>query len=249
MKWKELCAALMLFTRLPLWRFVQPNKEHYTRALKYWALTGYLTAAVTAGTLWLASELMPIFPACILAIAARLLFTGALHEDGLADFFDGFGGGNNREKILSIMKDSHIGCYGTIGLISYFLLYVSLLQSFDIYIAVSIIFMADCFSKLFTAIMINSLPYARKEEESKTGVLYNRIGIPGFIITLVLMAPTVRYVEPLFLLSLLPSMLCVFLLRRFLLKKIDGYTGDCCGATALITEQCIYLGAVIIYCL
>ena len=50
---------------------------------------------------------------------SRILLTGALHEDGLADFCDGFGGGTTRERILSIMKDSHIGTYGVIGLICY----------------------------------------------------------------------------------------------------------------------------------
>ena len=40
-----------------------------------------------------------------------MLITGCLHEDGLADFFDGFGGGTSREGILVIMKDSHIGSY------------------------------------------------------------------------------------------------------------------------------------------
>src|SRR5574344_2931621 len=51
-----------------------------------------------------------------------LLLTGALHEDGFADFCDGFGGGTDRGKILVIMKDSHIGTYGVIGLVLYFLL-------------------------------------------------------------------------------------------------------------------------------
>ena len=46
---------------------------------------------------------------------ARLLITGCLHEDGLADFFDGFGGGTSRERILVIMKDSHIGSYGAVS--------------------------------------------------------------------------------------------------------------------------------------
>ena len=58
------------------------------------------------GVLWLASQVLPLLPSCILAVAARLLLTGALHEDGLADFFDGFGGGHDQESRLRIMKDS-----------------------------------------------------------------------------------------------------------------------------------------------
>ena len=67
--------------------------------------------------IWFGSKVLP-FPIVLLtAIAARLLITGALHEDGLADFFDGFGGGGkDRSRILAIMKDSHIGTFGVLSL-------------------------------------------------------------------------------------------------------------------------------------
>ena len=73
-----------------------------------------------AGTLWITAEFLPVQIAVLMALAARLLATGALHEDGLADFCDGFGGGTSRDKILSIMKDSHIGTYGVLGLLFYY---------------------------------------------------------------------------------------------------------------------------------
>jgi adenosylcobinamide-GDP ribazoletransferase len=63
-----------------------------------------------AATLYVGSMYLPYIIAVLLAIVVRLLVTGALHEDGLADFLDGFGGGgHDRERILAIMKDSHIG--------------------------------------------------------------------------------------------------------------------------------------------
>ena len=127
---KSLFAAIILFTRLPLWRIVRVDKKQYAEILLYWPIVGFLTGATTWGTLYLASWIMPLLPACVIAVIARLLLTGALHEDGLADFFDGFGGGHDKAGILRIMKDSHIGSYGTIGLILYFILYVSLLSSF-----------------------------------------------------------------------------------------------------------------------
>ena len=66
---------------------------------------------------WVFSTWFPLPVAVLLALCTRLFLTGALHEDGLADFFDGFGGGRDREGILRIMKDSHIGSYGVLGLI------------------------------------------------------------------------------------------------------------------------------------
>jgi len=60
---------------------------------------------------------LPPVIAAILAVATQILMTGALHEDGLADVCDGFGGGRTREQKLEIMRDSRLGTYGAIGLI------------------------------------------------------------------------------------------------------------------------------------
>ena len=56
-------------------------------------------------------------PAALLAVAATILMTGAIHEDGLADTADGFGGGRTPDRKLDIMRDSRIGTYGACALI------------------------------------------------------------------------------------------------------------------------------------
>ena len=58
----------------------------------------------------------PPWVAAALAVAATLAVTGCLHEDGLADTADGFGGGDTRERKLEIMRDSRIGTYGVCAL-------------------------------------------------------------------------------------------------------------------------------------
>jgi adenosylcobinamide-GDP ribazoletransferase len=55
-------------------------------------------------------------PAALIAVAAGLALTGALHEDGLADTADGFGGGSTREEKLAVMRDSRHGSFGVIAL-------------------------------------------------------------------------------------------------------------------------------------
>ena len=126
----KVLAAFIFFTRLPFWRIKEVPAKYFKRIVPYWPLAGWLTGGITVGVLWIAAQILPISIAWVLAILSRLLITGCLHEDGLADFFDGFGGGHDKAGILRIMKDSHIGSYGTIGLILYFILYVSLLSSF-----------------------------------------------------------------------------------------------------------------------
>lgn len=243
---KSLLAAIMMFTRLPLWRIVQVDKKYYSNLLLYWPLVGFITGAVTWGILSVASLMLPLLPSCILAVSSRLILTGALHEDGLADFFDGFGGGADKESILRIMKDSHIGSYGTIGLIIYFILYISLLFSFGTQMPAGIIIGADVLSKLCMAIMINTLPYARRADESKNKVLYRKIRWFEFALVALICITILGFIGTPFP-ALLPALLIVFCLRLYFYRKIGGYTGDCCGAGVLLAEQVFYIGAIIVY--
>lgn len=252
---KSLFAAVMLFTRLPLWRLVRVEKRHYAAALLWWPVVGFLTGLTTWGVLRLAAPYVPALVTAVLAVIARLVLTGALHEDGLADFCDGFGGGRDKESILRIMKDSHIGGYGVMGLVLYFLLYTVLLYELRQphgclyvyeYAPLGVILGADVCAKLCTTAMINALPYARTEEESKVKVLYRRIrfheyllvGIPAVALLWYLKAP---------LPAVVPTLVAVFLTGGYLKRKIGGYTGDCCGATVLIAETVFYLSALILY--
>src|SRR5690606_6276515 len=59
---------------------------------------------------------LPPAAAAVIGLAAGILLTGALHEDGAADVADGFGGGKTRDDKLAIMRDSRIGSYGTLAL-------------------------------------------------------------------------------------------------------------------------------------
>ena len=93
--WQRIYASLIFFTRLPFWRIYQPPQQCYETVVEHWPFAGWLTGGVMAAVVYFGSMLFPFHIALLLAIAARVLLTGALHEDGLADFFDGFGGGGS----------------------------------------------------------------------------------------------------------------------------------------------------------
>ena len=173
-----------MLTRLPFWKIKEVPAECFKHVVPYWPLVGWLTGGVMAAVLWLAGQIMPMSLAWILALIARLLVTGCLHEDGLADFLDGFGGGTTRERTLAIMKDSHIGSYGVIGLTCYFLLLLQL-HHLPLELLCILVLCGDCWSKFCASQIVNYLPYARKEEESKNKAVYNRMNrhelLAGFI--------------------------------------------------------------------
>jgi adenosylcobinamide-GDP ribazoletransferase len=241
----NLLAAFIFFTRLPFWRLKEVPSECFKHVVPYWPWVGWLTGSAMAMVLALGSLVMPVSLAWIWAIVTRLLITGALHEDGLADFFDGFGGGTTRERTLAIMKDSHIGTYGVIGLIIYFLLMLEL-RHLPISMLCTLILCGDCWGKLCASQLINFLPYARKEEDSKAKVIYNRMSSKELFICI--MGGTL----PLWLLplSLWGALVAPCLILAFLIllmkRRLQGYTGDCCGATFLMCEMAFYLSALIL---
>ena len=241
-------AALIFFTRLPFWRLYQPPQASYKTVVEYWPLAGWLTGGAMAATLYFGSMVLPHAVAVIVAIAVRLLITGALHEDGLADFLDGFGGGGDRERILAIMKDSHIGTYGVLGLIIYMLLLGTALYSMPVAVAALMILAADPFSKMVTSQLVSMLPYARREEEAKNKTVYRKPTLAaGLLMSLQGLLPMVLMIWltgiSWYLVVCLPVVVMYFL-YLLILRKIRGYTGDCCGAVCLLVELTVYLVAV-----
>lgn len=243
----NILAAFIFFTRLPFWRIKEVPAECFKHVVPYWPIVGWLTGGCTALALWLCGQVLPISLAWIIALAVRLMITGCLHEDGFADFLDGFGGGTTRERILAIMKDSHIGTYGVIGLVVYFCI---MMQMSIIPLKALCIFVlcGDCWSKCVASQLPNLLPYARKEEESKAKTIYARMNIKELATGLVSgVLPCILLLPP----QYLPVMICpalVFPILYILMKRrIQGYTGDCCGAMFLICELSFYIGCLIVW--
>ena len=239
-------AALIFFTRLPFWRLHQPPKACYETVVEHWPLVGWLTGGVMAATLYGASMVLPYQVAVLVAIVMRLLLTGALHEDGLADFLDGFGGGgNNRQRILDIMKDSHIGTYGVIGLVLYLLLLFFCLSSMSPEMAALAILAADPYAKMLTAQLVSMMPYARREEEAKAKVIYRKItlvsGISLAVQGLLPIGLLVWYMGIAWEALIFIPALVMYFLYLLIWRRLHGYTGDCCGAVCLMVELSVYL--------
>ena len=239
-------ASFIFFTRLPFWRLHEPPKECYKTVVEHWPLTGWLTGGAMAATLYFGSMLMPYHIVVIAAIVVRLLITGALHEDGLADFFDGFGGGGkDRQRILDIMKDSHIGTYGVLGLIMYVLLLGAALLSMSPKMAALTILAADPYSKMVASQLIIMMPYARTEETAKNKTVYRRIDWKaGVSLALQGLLPMVAFLWYTGLswewIIFLPCLVMYFL-YLMIWHRLRGYTGDCCGAVCLLLELTVYL--------
>ncbi|MCH5302687.1 MAG: adenosylcobinamide-GDP ribazoletransferase [Prevotella sp.] len=242
-RWYDrLLASFIFYTRLPLRRWRQPPRTCYQAVVEHWPLTGWLTGGLMGATLYAGSLVLPAAVAVLLAMAVRLLVTGALHEVGLARFVDGLGGGGgDRQRTLDIMGDPRIGTYGTVGLVCYLALLFAALCSLPPQTAALTIAAADPFSKMVSSQLILMMPCARAGA-GRNGVVFRKPSAQaGIGLAVQGLLPLILFVwlEPAAgdwsVLVFLPA-LTMYFLYRLIWQRLRGYTNDCCGAVCLLAE-------------
>ena len=117
-RFRELGWAMGLFTRIPMPTTEPPSESAFAGCVWAFPVAG-MVVGLTGGIAYGLTDLagFPALVSALMAIIATVFVTGALHEDGLADFWDGIGGGTTVERKLAIMHDSRLGSYGALALI------------------------------------------------------------------------------------------------------------------------------------
>jgi adenosylcobinamide-GDP ribazoletransferase len=161
----DLKIGFIFLTRLPLTYQTPIAKGDLSQALWTAPVVGAAVGLLGAAVYGLAQLLhLPPLPAAVLAVAATLVVTGGLHEDGLADVADGFGGGATRERKLEIMHDSRIGTFGVCALILSFMLRVSALTNLgDLSLVVAVLVAAHAAGRAPIAAFMRFVPAARTD--------------------------------------------------------------------------------------
>jgi adenosylcobinamide-GDP ribazoletransferase len=242
--------ALMFYTRIPCPKNIDHSPEYINKATRYFPLIGWIVGAISFLIFWLSSFVFDTNIAVLFSLIAGVLVTGAFHEDGLADVFDGFGGGWTKAKILEIMKDSRVGAFGVIALIFLFTLKYLALNNLFVnidtknYLLIALIFIAyHSLSRLTAINIVFTAHYSREDESSKAKPIakahsFKEI-IGAYFFGLVPLI-TLCLFQWQFLIVILLLFLLYFYSKRYFNKWIDGFTGDCLGAVEQIAE-CICL--------
>ena len=179
--------AMGYFTRIPMPSWVEVDSDKLNKASRYFGLVGLLVGLLSAIVFWLTQNWLPAGVSVLLAMLVGVLLTGGFHEDGLADTFDGFGGGWTVEDKLRIMKDSRLGSYGALALMLALLLKWQLLVELALYdpvVAGSALIVAHTVSRVVSASIIFSEKYVRDDETSKSKPLSQHQGINDLFILL-----------------------------------------------------------------
>ncbi len=245
-KLHDIPAALGLLSRLPVPVDVEQATARGAAAAWAYPVAGLVIGAVAAllasVALWLG---LPAAVTAALALTTLVIFTGAMHEDGLADSADGLWGGWDAAQRLGIMKDSHIGVYGVAALVLAFLLRWS---------AITTLVVAGLhWAGLITAAMLSracvtglmaALPHARPDGLSQS-VGRPSAGAAGVAALIALVAAFLFWGWWGLLLAVIAEaavLACMGIARA----KIGGQTGDILGATQQVTEIAVLLGMLVI---
>jgi len=231
--------AVGFLTRLPMPHPEGAMPPNFLRAQRMFGVVGALIGA-TAGVLCLGLRHVgvPDLAAAALALGAGSILTGALHEDGLADVADGFGGGRDVAAKLEIMRDSRLGTYGALILLVSFAAKLSALAAIpDGYLVQSLI-AAHALARGVLPWMAMSVPYARKD-----GLAANA-GRPDAGIAAI--AAVVAVAIALLVLPWISALGAALLaglsglgMARLAQKQIGGQTGDVLGGAEQVAETAI----------
>jgi adenosylcobinamide-GDP ribazoletransferase len=248
----DLLACLRFYTRLPLPALAAEADPHampdFSRAAGLVPVAGALIGVLGALVLALATQLgLAPLPAATIAVGFLVLITGAMHEDGLADLCDGFGGGATRERKLEIMKDSRIGTFGAAGLITSVLLRVGTLAGLiavDLRLGAAVLVAAAAVSRTAGLLPLALLPPARTfgagfAAPRPTGNAMAIAATLAFLcacLPLLAGAPLPR-IAAACILALLAACGVAALARR----QIGGHTGDVAGAAQQAAEIAMLL--------
>lgn len=239
--------ALSLLTRLPVGSMVRIPLGAGALARAAWAfpLVGLLIGLVAGAVYAIVAELgIPPWPSAVLAVCAQLLITGALHEDGLADVADGFGGGKSRDEKLEIMRDSRIGTYGVCALVLALAARVGVVANLsEPYLAAAALVAAGGVSRGAVVGLMRWRGAARREGlGAGAGRPSGRVVAAAFLISA---ASALALSDPL---RILTALACVALVAAALgavaQRQIGGHTGDVLGAGQQLCEIAVLFTAV-----
>lgn len=244
-EFKYFLVAVQFLTRIAIKPFDNFETVWLDRSAKYFPLVGALVGAI-GGTVIIATTLfLPQPLPTLLGLAAAIAVTGAFHEDGLADTADGLGGGQTREQRLEIMKDSRIGTYGTIALITMLAIKAAAMMQIGPIAMVFAFIAAHAAARLASVVAMRCMDYAGDRDAAKAKPLATAISGRELCIAIFFgVLPGVLLLSPVTLtISLAVATVAAAILARKAQRLIGGYTGDVLGAIEQVFETAFLLAA------
>ena len=233
--------AVAFLTRLPMPHPDGAMPPNFVRAHRMFPVVGALIgAAIGLFCLALRAIGLPDLASGALALGAGMILTGALHEDGLADVADGFGGGRNLASKLEIMRDSRLGTFGALALLVCLAAKLSALAALPGAQVLYGTIAAHALARGVLPLMSLNLPYARKDGLARNaGQPDAGIAVAAIVIALLVALLALSWANAFWaaVVTALSALAMAWLAKR----QIGGQTGDVLGAAEQIAETAVLL--------
>jgi len=232
---KRLIAALQFLTVCPFVSRVACDERDIGRSTPWFPLVGLMIGAVVLLLDRGMSALFPPLLSSVIAVVALLAASGGLHVDGLSDTADGFLSSRPRERMLEIMRDSHTGAMGVLGIVCVFSLKAAALASAPASLRWPALLLMPFAGRCSMVIQMALLPYARTG--GLCSVFVQNARRSDVILTLVILGAVGWLTGGLFgLYSVGVSVTAIAIFSLWCRSKIGGFTGDTLGAGCELVE-------------
>ncbi len=233
---KRFFAALGFLTVLPVPEGWGGGERELSRCAPFFPVVGLLIGAVAAGWAWGLGRVLPAWPASVLTVIALIGVSRGLHMDGLSDTADGFLSSRPRERILEIMRDSHVGAMGVMAIVCAVCLKVAALASLPEGVRWRAALLMPVAGRCALVVSMAALPYARGTEG--LGALFyrgrSRMDAAWAVLFLGLVGGAAAGAAGLVASALSVALTLLFAVYTF--RKIGGATGDTLGAACELAE-------------
>lgn len=240
---RDFITCLEFLTRIRFSNRTDWHDDDFSRSVPYFPLVGLVMGLFMGGVNYaLVYVNTPVFMRAVLLILAELVIIGALMYDGFMDTSDGVFSARDRERMLEIMKDSHVGSNAVIALVCLVLLKLAAYVSMDgVTLSYALVAMYVA-TRTFMVNYIVNFKYARK---TGIGHMFTRYSKPVyFYIAFALCLAIVAACGLPYLYTAVIAFIISLGIARFLSGQLGGLTGDTWG---FLTEcgAAIYLLAAV----
>ncbi len=223
--------ALQFLTRIPVPLSSAPDTDDQSRAALYYPVIGLLIGLLLASIVYLFNAHEPVLLSAILVVIWAAI-TGGLHLDGLADSADAWlGGFGSLDKTHAILKDPLLGTAGVVAIFCILLIKYSALYSLIKQQHYMIIALAPLIGRSLILLLFITTDYVRKQGLAAAVVdgLNSRVALIGLI-------PVVLIAAWFSIAGIIATLIVFIALRRLMIKRLGGCTGDTAGANVEIGE-------------
>lgn len=242
---KKFILIIQFMTRIPINLSLEVKREDFADAVRYFPLVGLIIGAIDLFVYIITSKLFHGILPVVFTMISHIIVTGGLHLDGLSDTADGIFSGRSKDKILDIMKDSRVGTFGVLALVTLMLLKFAAIQEISETNIYSALLISPVISRTFATLLMYKRRYAR-QKEGLGDLFIGKISTLTFSIALALgLIITLAVGRTYGLIVIIVGYIFTILFRSYIEKRLDGITGDILGASVELNEVLV----LIVFCL